>query len=192
MLNSRFGTQIRIASVCGAITLATLACYLDLGGPEPPGPPIPVSSEAANSLEEIWQSTLTDAIDGQVQLLLTEEQLTAYLASRSQVEGDPLLNEAQVYLRKGLIQIFGIAQREPFRANFLVKVQPVLDTEGGLTFEILSADFGPMPIPEALRESMSSLLTQVLTGSLGSLATGIQISSIEIAKGQLTLEGRLR
>ena len=51
--------SIRIWMMFMALTLAALACDLAVGGPTPPGSPIPVSTEAAGQLTELWKNAIT-------------------------------------------------------------------------------------------------------------------------------------
>jgi hypothetical protein len=174
------------------LALAALACHLDIGGPEPPGPPIQVSTEAANELQHIWQSVVANAAGGEIALIIDEQQLTSLLAMQLQTHEKPLMREPQVFLRQGFLQLYGVTDRGPFRATFLLAIQPVIDADGDLEFEITSADFGPLLAPQGLKSALSTILTEALTGSLGSFASGIRISSIAIVDGQMAIIARVR
>ena len=61
----------------------TLACTIFVGGPEYPEPRIPISPEAVITLqEEIKAAVVTGAADGEITLIMTEVQLSSYLASK--------------------------------------------------------------------------------------------------------------
>jgi hypothetical protein len=174
------------------MALAAMACHLDIGGPEPPGPPIPVSIEAANELQRTWQSAVASAAGDEIALIIDERQLTSLLAMQLQTHEKPLMQEPQVFLRQGFLQLYGISGRGLFRASFLLAVQPVIDADGDLEFEITSADFGPMLAPQGIKSALSTILTEALTGTLGSFASGIRISSIAIVDGQMAIIARVR
>ncbi len=176
-----------------ALSAASLACQVDIGGPAAPGDRIPVSSEAAAQIREAWRAALADAVHtGRIALLLDETQLTSFLAMRLQEQQDPLLYEPQVFLRNGTLQVHGLTRRGPLQASVLITIAPQLDPDGSLTFQVTSADVGPLPLPNALRDSVSAILTEALTTPLGSLATGLRITSIAIADGQLALVAEVR
>ena len=90
------------------------------------------------------------------------------------------------------MQIFGIFDQGPFLANALLIVMPSIDAEGQISFELTQADIGPLPIPGALKDTISAILTEAFTGTIGSLATGIRITSIAIADGEMAIVGELR
>ncbi len=173
--------------------IASLACQLNLGGPEPPGDPIPIQENAAFNLTEMWQSALLDAVkSGQVIVILNEIQLTSLLNQRMAEKEKPLLLEPQVFLRENMIQIYGTTKNGPFTANVLIGITPVIDAEGELSFDLTQAEFGPIPAPSALKETVSAILTEAFTGTIGSLATGIRISTIAISDGEMGIVGEVR
>ena len=173
--------------------IATIACQLNLGGPEPPGDPIPTQENAAFNLTEMWQSAIRDAVvDGQVMVILNETQLTSLLSQRMGEKENPLLLEPQVFLRNDMIQIYGTTKNGPFIANVLIGITPVIIAEGELTFDLVQAEFGPIPAPSALKETVSAILTEAFTGTIGSLATGIRISTIAISDGEMGIVGEVR
>ncbi|MGB2896815.1 MAG: hypothetical protein WBB65_11705 [Anaerolineales bacterium] len=181
-----------IAFVLASLVLATLACQIDVGGPEPPYPPHNTDDQAANEVTDLWQTALESALDsGEVMLILDENQLNAFVVNRLAVE-DSLLQEPQVFLRQNAIQVYGFVIQGIFRANIQLSISPILDQEGRITFELSSASVGPIPIPEAVKNTISAILTEAFTGTLGSLATGIRVSSLVINDGQLAIVGELR
>jgi len=170
-----------------------MACQIDVGGPEPPGDPIPISTEAAEELEQVWESAIVAAAgSGRLTVLLSEAQVTSYLALRLENQEDPLLTDPQVYFRDGMIQIHGRTHQGAFAADILITVTPTLQPDGTISFDVSSADFGPLPAPEALRQSVSSMLTDAFTSPLGSLATGLRITTLVVDGGEAALVGELR
>src|SRR5437762_645904 len=93
-----------------SLIIASLACDLSVGGPTPPGSPIPVSSEAAGELQNVWKTAIANAQNGEVTVIITEEQLTSYLALKLEAQSTPPLHNVQVYLRNNRIQIYGTAK----------------------------------------------------------------------------------
>lgn len=180
-----------LASILASLFLATLACQIDVGGPEPPYPLI-TADDQADDVTDLWQSALESALDsGEVMLVLDENQLNTFVAKRLAAE-DSLLHEPQVFLRQNAIQVYGYATQGIIRANMHLSISPILDQEGRISFELTSASVGPIPVPEAVTNTISAILTEAFTGTLGSFATGIRISSLVINDGQLAIVGELR
>ncbi|MCJ7566761.1 MAG: hypothetical protein MUO58_04395 [Anaerolineales bacterium] len=183
---------LALASILASLFLATLACQIDVGGPEPPFPPNAADEQSANEVANLWQAALESALDsGEVMLILDESQLNAFV-TRKLAEEDSLLLEPQVFLRQNAIQVYGYVIQGIFRANVQLSISPILDQEGRITFELALASVGPIPVPEAVKNTISAVLTEAFTGTLGSLATGIRVSSLVINDGQLAIVGELR
>ena len=176
-----------------ALVSASLACQIEVGGPDAPGAAIPTMEGAQVQLSTIWDQALESALStGQVFVILNESQLTTFLASKMAESDEPALLAPQVYLRQETLQIYGIVDQGPFLANALLIVKPTIDADGQIAFELTEADIGPLPIPGALKDTISAILTEAFTGAIGSLATGIRITSIAIADGEMAIVGELR
>jgi hypothetical protein len=172
------------------LVTTSLACRVNLGGPEPPGPPIPVSDEAAAEVELAWNAAGEDP--DQLIVILSEQQVTSFLVDRLNDQIDPLLQNPQVYLRQGQIQIFGTVSQATWEANLAFIIAPGIDPQGNIELEVVSAELGPFPAPESVRESLSVILSEAFTGEVGPFATGIKLTSIAISDGQIALVGEIR
>jgi hypothetical protein len=184
-----------------SLVLTTLACTIFVGGPDYSSlPPIPVSAEAAESIkEELRRAIEAAAQTGVITVNLTEPQITSYLAARMQTDPSlqqsdkkPLIVDPQVYLRDGQMQIYGKTQQGIFAANIGIVVTVGVDANGEPLIEVTSADFGPFPAPEGLKDAITAMVREAYTGSLGPVATGLRIVSISTANGVMTIAGRLR
>lgn len=184
---------IRISLASFVLLMAALACKMNLGGPTPSGQPIPVSTEAAGSLQQQFEQAIQNpGPNGQITLTINETQLTSLLAEKLASMQDPIISNPQVYLRDGQIQLFGQASRGYFQANVGIVLTATVDANGQPLVEISSADFGPVPVPENLNQSISSMVQEAYTGALGPLATGVALDSIVISDGVMTLTGHTR
>jgi hypothetical protein len=67
-----------------------------------------------------------------------------------------------------------------------------VDESGQPKIEIASADFGPFPAPNGLKEALTAAIKEAFTGSLGPVATGLRIETISIADGVMTITGRIK
>jgi hypothetical protein len=184
-----------------SLVLTSLACTIFVGGPDYSSlPPIPVSAEAAESIrEELRRAIEAGAQTGVITVNLTEPQITSYLAARMQTDPNlqqpdqkPLIVNPQVYLRDGQMQIYGKTQQGMFAANIGIVVTVGVDANGEPLIEVTSADFGPFPAPEGLKDTITAMVREAYTGSLGPVATGLRIESISTANGIMTITGRIR
>ena len=197
MKQSKYAYQIFITT----LILTSLACTIFVGGPDfSTLPPIPVSAEAAESIKEEMRRAFEAGLEtGVVTFNLTEPQITSYLALRlqtdqalQQTDRTPLITDPQVYLRDGQMQIYGKTQQGIFAANIGIIVSVGVDEAGQPKIEIVSADFGPFPAPEGIKDAITAIIREAYTGSLGPVATGLRIETIAIANGLMTVTGRIR
>ena len=182
------------------LLLTSLACTIFVGGPDYTDlVPIPVSVEAAESLkEEMKKSFEAGAQTGIVTLNITEPQITSVLALRlmsdpnMQTDKKPIITDPQVYLRDGQMKIYGKSKQGMFTANIGVIVNMGIDELGKPKIEIASADFGPFPVPNGIKEALAAMIDEAYTGSIGPAATGLRIETISIADGLMTITGRIK
>ena len=183
------------------LIFTSIACTVFVGGPDYSNlAPIPVSTEAAQSLRDGVKKSFEDGLQtGLVTITITEPQITSYLAFRmetdpnmQQSDQQPIISEPQVYLREGQMKIYGKTQQGMFAANIGIILKVGVNELGKPKIEIASADFGPFPAPEGINEAITALIEEAYTGSLGPVATGFRIETITIADGIMTITGRIR
>ena len=180
-------------SILVILLFVTLACEINVGGPERSLPPIPVSTDSLETLKETWAQAFEDLDgDGSITLTLNESQLTSLLADRLETQEDPLFTDPQVYLRDGEIQIYGVAHRGVLTARIRMVLSVLIDENGGPQFTLSSADFGPWPVPEGLLDGVSGLIDEAFTGQFGPVATGLRIEGILIQDGYMAITGRIK
>jgi hypothetical protein len=173
---------------------------MNVGGPDYSNlPAVPVSTEYAQSIQdEVQRAFQEGAQSGTITLKLTEQQLTSFIAEKLQTDprlqrdGKPLIDNPQVYLRDGQMQIYGKTQQGPFTANIGIVMNVGVDENGQPKVDIASADFGPLPAPEGLRDTIAAMIREAYMGSLGPVATGLRIESISTADGIMTVSGRIK
>jgi hypothetical protein len=177
-----------------ALTLATLACSIFIGGPEYPAQTLPYSpNEVQNMRTQIEQAFLAGAETGIITLQITESQLTSYMTEKLQAQANPPFTEPQVLLRNGQMQMYGKINQGMFNANILITMNVGIDElTGQPKIEITSADFGPLPAPEGINAAMNAIIAEAFTGSLGPVAVGFRLEAISIADGIMTLTGRIK
>ncbi len=176
-----------------ALFLSSLACTISAGGPEYPKTQIPVSTEAIASLDQQVQAAQTQAAStGLISLSINETQITSLLVQKLNAETDPFIRNPQVYLRDGKIQVYGIAKKGDIEANMRIVLSATIDPQGKPLITVDSVDLGPIPAPEGLNSTISSLVGEMFTGSFGPAATGLRLESITIADGVMTITGKVQ
>ncbi|MBI5295165.1 MAG: hypothetical protein HY869_06790 [Chloroflexi bacterium] len=175
------------------LALASLACTVFIGGPDYPTEAIPVSTEAAQSIQDqVKQAIEAGALTGTATFQINESQLTSYLTYKLQSQADPFMTEPKIFLRDGQMQVFGKVQRGMFAANVAIVLGVGIDENGAPSIQVISADFGPFDAPEGLNDAISKLVNEAYTGSLGPVATGFRLQSITIADGLMTVSGQIK
>jgi hypothetical protein len=176
-----------------ALIAASLACTVFIGGPDYPDTRIPVSTEAVDSFKaEVKKAFEDGAFTGQIALTINQEQLTSLLAFKLQEKQDPFITDPQVYLKPGTIEIFGRAHQGYFEATVGIVVTASVNADGQPEVQITKADFGPLPAPKGLNQTITKLVQEAFTGSLGPAATGFRLESITISDGDMLLAGRVK
>ena len=176
-----------------ALLFATLACTMNIGGPDYPETAIPVSQEAVQGMQDQFKSAFeTAATSGNVILTITEEQITSVLHYRFAEQVNPLITEPQVLLRNGTMDIYGKATQGYFVANVKISVKVGADAEGQPLIEIISSNFGPLPTPEGINTTLSVIIKEAYTGAVGPVATGFRIEQIGIRDGFMVMAGKVK
>ncbi len=178
-----------------ALVLATLACTMSIGGPDDPYPKteIPVSAQTVENMQAQFKTAFETGVKGEnIILAISETQITSYLASKLDAENDPFFTDPQVYLRDGQMQVFGKASRGYFVATINVVISVGIDELGQPDIQIVSADFGPLPVPESLASGLSAIIKEAYTGAVGPVATGFRIEKIGIRDGFMVMSGKVK
>jgi hypothetical protein len=176
-----------------ALAGTSLACSLFLGGPPPPEPGISGSPEQLQSLESRIQQALAEGTStGKLQLDITQEELTAYLAAQLSAQAEPLFKNPMVVLHDQEMAVFGRAQSGMFEADFAATFRFSVDANGKPEIEISDADLGPVAMPQAIRDGLAATMDEALTGYIGPAAIGFRLENISISDGVMTVSGQLR
>lgn len=177
-----------------SLALSSLACSINIGGPDYPPQSVPASPADAQILSDmIQQAILTGAETGIITLQISESQLTAFIAEKISAQANPPFTDPQVLLRNGQMQLHGKITRGIFTANMLITMNVTIDeTSGQPKIEIASADFGPFPAPEGLNAAISAIIDEAFTGSFGPVAVGFRLQTVTIADGVMTVTGRIK
>ncbi|MBK6646907.1 MAG: hypothetical protein IPG44_14380 [Anaerolineales bacterium] len=177
-----------------SLVLVSLACSIDVGGPEYPAQPAPSSPADAQTMRDmIQQAIVTGAETGVITLQITENQLTAFIAEKIALQTDPPFTDPIILLRNGQMQMYGKITQGWFTANMLIVMNVTIDpATGEPMIQIASADFGPFPAPEGVNNAISAVIDEAFTGSFGPVASGFRLETVTIADGLMTMTGRIK
>ncbi|MCC7361631.1 MAG: hypothetical protein IT317_19260 [Anaerolineales bacterium] len=184
--------RARLLAVATVLSLAGLACGsgLGVGAPTAPASPIPISTEAAGEFENLWENALKNAgPNGEVTVVMTEEQVTSFVALKLAEEADNPLTNIQIYLRDGKMTLTGDAKLGAISAPATIAISVTVDATGDLVAEIEDADFGPVPVPQSVLDQLNESIAQSITNELSFDETQVTIQSIAIADGKMSFSG---
>jgi uncharacterized protein YpmS len=172
------------------ITLISTACKISLGGNEPTAEPIPVSAEAAESVQTIIDSAIiTDEQTKSIAFTVTQEQVTSLAAQELANRPEANISNPQIYLQDGKIDVYAVYTQQYFDLNIHLVLTAEIDANNQLAVKIETADLGNVPAPESMLAAISSLLDDTITKSLLPATTGFRMESIYIADGMATISG---
>jgi uncharacterized protein YpmS len=188
--------KYRTGSILVALVILlaiVLACTINVGGPDYPNPVIPISTEAVAQLDSNIQTAVAiGAETGTISLVFTEPELSSYLYYHFLEQSSPLITNPQVYLREGQMRIHGTAVQGNFEAYVYIVLTAMVDEQGQIQIEVTTADFGPLPVPDQLKDALTAILKEAYTGALGPAATGFRLETVLISDGTMTLTGRTK
>lgn len=175
------------------IATASLACSVFLGGPEIPTPrPVPTESALQTLTSQLEQAVAESLSSGTLTLHVSQEQLTAFVASKVSTQDPPVMTDPQVVLTGQKMIIYGRARSGMLEANVAVTATFSIDPNGVPEIHISDAQLGPMPMPQALQDAIAAAIDEALTGSIGPAAIGFRLETIDISEGLMTITGRVR
>jgi len=176
-----------------ALAAASLACSIFVGGPEIPESTITDPQSNLQAIQGmIEQAVVGGLADGRLHLVITQEQLTAYLASRLSSDENALIANPVVVLGNQEMVLYGLLHFWIFEANAAATARFTVDEAGLPQISISDSEVGPVPLPQFIRDSISAAIDEALTGYIGPVVSGFRLESIDISSGTMTLVGRLR
>ena len=179
------------SSVVGLLAVLVLwqvsSCCCCLGGAvSPPVTPVAPSQELAHALRD--RVTSTKAQQGAFSITLTDQELTSYVIGLLQSgEGEFPARDMQILFREGYVEIWAtFIEIAPTDIPAYVRAT-VEARDGQLDLAILEANGGPVPVPGAMREMFS----RVLSESLAELELALSINAVTVSPGEMTLSGQV-
>jgi uncharacterized protein YpmS len=172
------------------LVLAALAC--NLPGTADSGPaatPIPVTTEAVQAMvTEVIQAATQAAAGGPITLTFTEQQLTSAAALELQNQDQYDVRNIQVRLRDGLVTITGDVNQSGFNLPLKVSMRVTPDANGRVQADVVEANIGPLPLPEAMVSELEQEFNQTLQSELAAAGQNVVVDSISIADGTMVIQ----
>jgi hypothetical protein len=154
---------------------------------------IPVTTEAVESLEETAQGAFQDAqTSGEVSLVVTEAQLTSIFTLELEERVGEVVNNLQLSLRDGQIQMTGDIVSESITAPVEAVIEADVDPAGRPILNVISANVGPFPVPGDLVSEVEATINKAFQDQIKSTAPEMRIEKIIIENGKMTISGRTK
>ncbi|MBN2550069.1 MAG: hypothetical protein JXB15_12975 [Anaerolineales bacterium] len=180
--------------VIASLVLASLSCnYAKVFQRPTATSPVVVSTAAATEFADNLEKAAATAVSGgTVTLTVTEQQLTSAAMLELQSQSDIPVQDFEIRLRNGQIQISGQVQQDGFSLPLNIILEVNADVAGNLHSQVVSAKIGPFPLPEDILNQLTEQLDQMITDQLAVNGMKLVIEQITIAEGSMTVTGSIQ
>lgn len=158
------------------------------GAPERPGAEIMVSEKAGLEAKSLLENALPQS-GSLSSITITEQQVTSWLAMGMQNNPDLPLDDVQVYLRNGKIQVWGVVTGNDTSTSALIIGTVSIDGNKHPHFKIESIQIGQQTIPSLLTAQVESWLNQSLTDKINGHLPGLELMNVNVTNGLITISG---
>jgi uncharacterized protein YpmS len=170
--------------------LTSLACSLPQAIFRPDPTPLPVSAEAVTEMKDnLDEAAKALQETGEVNFQITEVQITSYLVNELNTQENPFIDNPQILLRNGEIQLTADYQQGELAVPLKAALSIEADGSGKLMYELTSASIGPLALPEALVGQMLGQFQQMFDNNISSQLDQVYIESVLIEDGTMTIQG---
>ncbi len=170
------------------LVTASLACNLPAN--DAVQTPVSVPSISEQDLQSTLEASVTVAPEqSTVTVVLTEQDLTAYIRQSLSTEAGVPLQNAAISLQNGKLTLTGQYAQDFLTADVVVVMVPFVTSNGEVQVTVESADFGPIPVPDSMKDSMTAAINEQLSKSLAPATTGVLVQNVVIASGTMTISG---
>ncbi len=191
-----FQKRTKARFVIAILLLASLSCRFfsqPAAIPTPTQALLPATFEPLNPAQGPALATSEPTqISGQVQVSVDEDQLTAILKEQLKDQKDPQLENPQVLLRDGQVQVLGSVKQGALTLPLKMVIDVSADSQGKPHYQIASAGLGPLPLPQSTLDQLTAELDKALSENMPAEFQDIFIEDISIANGVMTVKGHRR
>ncbi len=188
---------LSILTLIALLVVASLACTLSIVSPQeviatptqtPTQTPIPVSTQAAGDFITAIEQPTMDPTAGTAPIVITEEELTSYVATQLQSDPNAFSRDPQISLENDQVVVNGTIATNIITAPGSLAAKIAVGPDGLPQATITSATVGAFPIPSPLLSQATGMIDQGIADSVSSVSSsGYQIESITIANHQMTI-----
>ena len=139
--------------------------------------------QSTQSLQPLQESLTTSA---------PEEQLTAIVVKELQTQQDQPIEDPQILLRDGEVQVLGNVKQGALTLPLKMSISVSVNDQGRPQYRVDTANVGPLPLPQSTLDQLSTQLDAALNENLGSEINNVYIENITIADGLMTVTGHQR
>jgi hypothetical protein len=188
---SRASPRELLVGVAVVIVLLKASPCCCLGGAViPPMSPHSLSDDLAYQMLERFNAAKAEAQSqgGAFTVQVSDRELTSYVVMLLQSgAGEFPARDMQIEFGDSYVDIWAtFVEVAPTDLPSFVRAT-VEAVDGRLVFHVLQASAGPIPVPGAMRE----MISQVLSETLDELELGLDIQLIEVEPGRAVLTGRV-
>ena len=180
------------------LLLSALACSLPSAVAKPTTVPtatstrVPPSTQDVDQLQkEVATASANLAAHGDLKITVTEQQLTAFVLDGLAKNPDIPLTEPQIELQNGQILLSGKTTVAMLTVPAQLVLKPFAEN-GILKVSVISAKFGSVPIPENSLTQITNMINSNLNESFVVDGKQINIESIQVSEGKMTITGKSR
>ncbi|UCD98203.1 MAG: hypothetical protein JSV42_14775 [Chloroflexota bacterium] len=175
------------------ILLSSLACNLPFFRQATPEPLTSTGGDELSSNGESEQdSSQSPGVEETILLEITEDQLTNLVAQELEGRVGDQVNNLQVFLREGQIQIFGDVDSQGISAPVKVVLEASLDPVGRPNIKVVSSNIGPFPLPAELISEVEVMMNRAFQEKIQDLAPNASLELIVIEGGRMTIYGSIK
>jgi hypothetical protein len=178
------GRFLKLLSILIVLTLVSLAC--NLGGPTVGTTPFPTLDPSALA-ESLKTSIAITPETGITVLTLNEQQVTSYLSQKIDEQPASPIENPQVVLQDGKMEIYGTAAVSKVTANIKLVIKIAIDAQGVPSIDLESANFGPISVPSSLTDYLTRMLSQAVEDGFGSNPEQMRILDVQITDGLMII-----
>ena len=128
---------------------------------------------------------------GNYTVTLTDDELNQVLQIQQTIaaQGSEIQLEDPVVAFTGGNVVLNARVIQPLPANLSVTLQPIVE-DGWLRFDLRSASLGPLPVPQVILSVVEGTLNTSLNQALSNVPAGVQLQSVTVGEGTITIVGR--
>jgi len=170
----------------------SLACQFFAGVPQISEKSIKIPGTSGDFDVQIPGSTIDDQNSRPIAFTLSEAQITEVVAQKLAANPDIPIKDPQIVLDNGQIDVYARFEQSILSANFHLTMKPVVTPSGKLNLVITDTDFGPLALPSALLDTISSTSNSFIADAFTYEGKQYDINSVDIADGYVTVEGAIQ